>query len=149
VAGFFQLLGIHTARSIFAIHAFDCLINSLACIPIFLMPRRSFGAHGVVGGLDMGLSLLWHLLFRGVGPVHIPAAVVGTPLSVPPPGLSSARFAAAAITGSGTRLHLRSVQCRSLGFLHHIPSVRNDIQRPAFALFKNLGYIFSQNADGH
>ena len=44
VAGFFRLFGIHTALSIFAIHAFDCVINSLACIPIFLMARRSFGA---------------------------------------------------------------------------------------------------------
>jgi hypothetical protein len=43
VAVFFYLFGIHTAQSIFAIHAFDCLINSLACIPIFLMARRSFG----------------------------------------------------------------------------------------------------------
>jgi len=44
VAVFFRLFGIHTAQSIFAIHAFDCLINALACIPIFLMARRSFGA---------------------------------------------------------------------------------------------------------
>ena len=43
VAAFFRLLGIHTAQSIFAIHAFDCLINALACVPIFLMARRSFG----------------------------------------------------------------------------------------------------------
>jgi len=42
VAVFFYLFGIHTAQSIFAIHAFDCLINSLACIPIFLVARRSF-----------------------------------------------------------------------------------------------------------
>jgi 4-amino-4-deoxy-L-arabinose transferase-like glycosyltransferase len=43
VATFFRVFGMHTAKSIFAIHAFDCLINSLACIPIFLMARRSFG----------------------------------------------------------------------------------------------------------
>lgn len=43
VAGFFRLYGVQTAQSVFAIHAFDCLINSLACIPIFLMARRSFG----------------------------------------------------------------------------------------------------------
>lgn len=43
VAGFFRVFGVHTSKSIFAIHAFDCLINSLACIPIFLMARRSFG----------------------------------------------------------------------------------------------------------
>src|SRR5579863_1560949 len=42
VAGFFEIFGVHTAASINAIHAFDCLINSLACIPIFLMARRSF-----------------------------------------------------------------------------------------------------------
>ena len=44
VAVFFHLFGIHTAQSISAIHVFDSLINSLACIPIFLMARRSFGA---------------------------------------------------------------------------------------------------------
>jgi 4-amino-4-deoxy-L-arabinose transferase-like glycosyltransferase len=43
VAVFFHFFGIQTAESIFAIHAFDCLINSLACIPIFLMARRGFG----------------------------------------------------------------------------------------------------------
>lgn len=43
VAVFFYFFGIHTAQSIFAIHAFDCLINALACIPIFLVARRSFG----------------------------------------------------------------------------------------------------------
>jgi 4-amino-4-deoxy-L-arabinose transferase-like glycosyltransferase len=43
VAMFFYVFGIHTAQSIFAIHAFDCLINSLACIPIFFLARRSFG----------------------------------------------------------------------------------------------------------
>jgi 4-amino-4-deoxy-L-arabinose transferase-like glycosyltransferase len=43
VAAFFHFFGVHTVKSIFAIHALDCLINSLACIPIFLMARRSFG----------------------------------------------------------------------------------------------------------
>lgn len=43
VAGVFELFGVHTAHSIFAVHAFDCLINALACIPIFLVARRSFG----------------------------------------------------------------------------------------------------------
>jgi 4-amino-4-deoxy-L-arabinose transferase-like glycosyltransferase len=43
VAGFFRLFGVHSAQSILAVHAFDCLINSLACIPIFLLARRSFG----------------------------------------------------------------------------------------------------------
>src|ERR1700689_1955860 len=40
VAGIFEVLGVHTARSIFAVHAFDCVINALACIPIFLLARR-------------------------------------------------------------------------------------------------------------
>jgi 4-amino-4-deoxy-L-arabinose transferase-like glycosyltransferase len=43
VAAIFEVFGVHTARSIFAVHAFDCLINALACIPIFLLARRSFG----------------------------------------------------------------------------------------------------------
>ena len=43
VAAAFYLFGIHTASSIVAVHAFDCLVNVLACIPIFLMARRSFG----------------------------------------------------------------------------------------------------------
>jgi len=43
VAAFFGIFGIHTAQSIQAIHAFDCLINALACIPVFLLARRSFG----------------------------------------------------------------------------------------------------------
>ncbi len=43
VAAIFYFFGVHTAPSIFAVHAFDCLINALACIPIFLMARRSFG----------------------------------------------------------------------------------------------------------
>ncbi|HEV2485937.1 MAG TPA: glycosyltransferase family 39 protein [Terracidiphilus sp.] len=43
VAVFFRVFGVHTAQSIVAIHAFDCLINALACIPVFLLARRSFG----------------------------------------------------------------------------------------------------------
>jgi 4-amino-4-deoxy-L-arabinose transferase-like glycosyltransferase len=43
VAAFFYLFGVHTAHSILAVHAFDCVINALACIPIFLLARRSFG----------------------------------------------------------------------------------------------------------
>jgi 4-amino-4-deoxy-L-arabinose transferase-like glycosyltransferase len=43
VAGFFKAFGVHTARSIFAIHTFDCLISALATIPIFFLARRSFG----------------------------------------------------------------------------------------------------------
>jgi 4-amino-4-deoxy-L-arabinose transferase-like glycosyltransferase len=44
VAGLFRLFGVHTAHSIFAVHAFDCLINALACVPIYLVARRSFGS---------------------------------------------------------------------------------------------------------
>ena len=43
VAAFFHFFGVRTVASIIAIHAFDCLISALACIPIFLMARRSFG----------------------------------------------------------------------------------------------------------
>jgi len=43
VAAIFAVFGVHNAHSIFAVHAFDCLINSMACIPIFLLARRSFG----------------------------------------------------------------------------------------------------------
>jgi hypothetical protein len=43
VAFFFVLFGVHTAPSILAIHIFDCVTNALACIPIFLIARRSFG----------------------------------------------------------------------------------------------------------
>ena len=43
VAACFYLFGIHTAASILAIHAIDCLVNVLACWPIFLLARRSFG----------------------------------------------------------------------------------------------------------
>jgi 4-amino-4-deoxy-L-arabinose transferase-like glycosyltransferase len=50
VAAFFYIFGIHTAHSIFAIHAFDCLINSLACIPIYLLARRSFGPQVALWG---------------------------------------------------------------------------------------------------
>jgi len=43
VAVIFHFFGVHTAQSIFAVHAFDCFINSLACIPVVLLARRSFG----------------------------------------------------------------------------------------------------------
>lgn len=43
VSAFFYLFGVHTAHSIMAVHVFDCLINSLACIPVFLLAKRSFG----------------------------------------------------------------------------------------------------------
>lgn len=43
VAGLFRIFGIHTAASIFAAHALNCLLSALACIPVFLLARRSFG----------------------------------------------------------------------------------------------------------
>jgi 4-amino-4-deoxy-L-arabinose transferase-like glycosyltransferase len=43
VAGLFRMFGVHTPISIFAVHALNCVLNALACIPIFLMTRRSFG----------------------------------------------------------------------------------------------------------
>ena len=43
VAAVFEVFGVHTTHSILAVHLFDCLINSLACIPIFLLARRNFG----------------------------------------------------------------------------------------------------------
>jgi len=43
VAGLFRMFGVHTPGSIFAVHALNCLLNALGCIPIFLMARRSFG----------------------------------------------------------------------------------------------------------
>jgi 4-amino-4-deoxy-L-arabinose transferase-like glycosyltransferase len=43
VAALFKILGIHTAASILAAHLLNCLLSALACIPVFLMARRSFG----------------------------------------------------------------------------------------------------------
>jgi hypothetical protein len=43
VAAFFLLFGVHTAHSILAVHIFDCVVNALACIPIFLIARTTFG----------------------------------------------------------------------------------------------------------
>jgi 4-amino-4-deoxy-L-arabinose transferase-like glycosyltransferase len=43
VAALFWLFGVHTASSIFATHALNCLLNALATLPIFLLARRSFG----------------------------------------------------------------------------------------------------------
>jgi 4-amino-4-deoxy-L-arabinose transferase-like glycosyltransferase len=43
VAFFFKLFGIHTLTSILAILSFNCLLSSLACIPVYLVARRSFG----------------------------------------------------------------------------------------------------------
>jgi 4-amino-4-deoxy-L-arabinose transferase-like glycosyltransferase len=60
VAGFFRVFGVHTATSIVAIHGFDCLINALACIPIFLLARRSFGER-------VGLWAAWAWAFSPYG----------------------------------------------------------------------------------
>ncbi len=43
VAAFFKLFGVQTKAAILAVHAFDSLLSALACIPVFLMARRSFG----------------------------------------------------------------------------------------------------------
>jgi 4-amino-4-deoxy-L-arabinose transferase-like glycosyltransferase len=43
VAAFFHFFGVRTVASIVAIHCFDCIVSALACIPIFLLARRSFG----------------------------------------------------------------------------------------------------------
>ena len=43
VAALFAVFGIHTTASILAALALNCLLSSLACIPVFLMARRSFG----------------------------------------------------------------------------------------------------------
>lgn len=43
VAALFAVFGIHTTASIVAALALNCLLSSLACIPVFLMARRSFG----------------------------------------------------------------------------------------------------------
>jgi 4-amino-4-deoxy-L-arabinose transferase-like glycosyltransferase len=53
VAIAFKLFGVHNPTSIFAVHAFNCLISALACIPLYLIARRSFGervAHWTVWG---------------------------------------------------------------------------------------------------
>ena len=43
VAGLFYIFGIHTAVSIFAAHALNCIFSAQACLPIFLVARNSFG----------------------------------------------------------------------------------------------------------
>jgi len=42
VAAAFKLFGVHTPASIFAVHAFNCVISVLATIPVFLLARRTF-----------------------------------------------------------------------------------------------------------
>lgn len=41
VAAAFKVFGVHTPASIFAVHAFNCVISVLATIPIFLLARRT------------------------------------------------------------------------------------------------------------
>jgi 4-amino-4-deoxy-L-arabinose transferase-like glycosyltransferase len=43
VAALFKIFWIHTVASILAAHALNCPLSALACIPVFLMARRSFG----------------------------------------------------------------------------------------------------------
>lgn len=43
VATIFRCFGIHTWAAIFVAHALNCVLSALACIPLFLMARRSFG----------------------------------------------------------------------------------------------------------
>lgn len=43
VAALFRWFGVHTVKSIFAAHALNCMLSALACIPVFLIGRRSFG----------------------------------------------------------------------------------------------------------
>jgi len=43
VAVLFRVFGVHTAASILAAHILDCVFSALACIPVFLVARRSFG----------------------------------------------------------------------------------------------------------
>jgi len=43
VSVLFHFFGVHTDASIFAVHALNCLLNALACFPVFLLARRSFG----------------------------------------------------------------------------------------------------------
>src|SRR5580698_7972493 len=60
VAGIFEVFGEHTAGSIFAVHVFDCIVNALACIPIFLVARNSFGKR-------VGLWAAWAWVFFPYG----------------------------------------------------------------------------------
>jgi 4-amino-4-deoxy-L-arabinose transferase-like glycosyltransferase len=48
LAGIFRVFGVHTFASIIAALSLNCLLSSLACIPAFLMARRSFGSRVAV-----------------------------------------------------------------------------------------------------
>ena len=43
VAGLFWIFGIHTAAAMIAVLSLNCVFSALACIPVFLIARRSFG----------------------------------------------------------------------------------------------------------
>jgi len=43
LAGIYRILGVQTLASVIAMLAFNCLLSALACIPVYLMARRSFG----------------------------------------------------------------------------------------------------------
>jgi 4-amino-4-deoxy-L-arabinose transferase-like glycosyltransferase len=43
VAAIFKVFGVRTVASVYAVHAFDCLVSALAIFPIFLVARNSFG----------------------------------------------------------------------------------------------------------
>jgi 4-amino-4-deoxy-L-arabinose transferase-like glycosyltransferase len=48
VAGIFAVFGIHTKASILAVLGLNSLLSSLACIPVFLMAKRSFGSRAAL-----------------------------------------------------------------------------------------------------
>jgi 4-amino-4-deoxy-L-arabinose transferase-like glycosyltransferase len=57
VAGLFGIFGIHTATAMIAILALNCVFSSLACVPIFLVARRSFSTRlGIWSGWGWALS---------------------------------------------------------------------------------------------
>jgi 4-amino-4-deoxy-L-arabinose transferase-like glycosyltransferase len=43
VAALFKIFGTHTAASILAVCSLNCLFSALACVPVYLVARRSFG----------------------------------------------------------------------------------------------------------
>lgn len=43
VAGLFRIFGIHTPAAMIAVLSLNCVFSSLACMPVFLIARRSFG----------------------------------------------------------------------------------------------------------
>ena len=43
IAGIFRIVGIHTPASIIALCSLNCAVSALACVPVYLVARRSFG----------------------------------------------------------------------------------------------------------